>query len=61
MQAGSEADDLPRVGCFELVQWCINVAYSPLNCVTQVLLENYLLLAAAMESQNAGRLGDMLQ
>lgn len=27
----------------------------------QVLLENYLLLAASMESQNTGRLADMLQ
>jgi hypothetical protein len=29
--------------------------------IVQVLLENYLLLAAAMESQNTGRLSDMLQ
>lgn len=37
---------------------------APLLCcaaATQVLLENYLMLAAAIQNQNAGRLPDMLR
>lgn len=58
-------NDLPRVrynsSIHAFVADSLGKAINTLTVETQVLLENYLMLSAALENQNLGRLQDMLQ